>query len=99
MDTWTASIVDLSYPLALSCFWRLDVPSVISAVSVSDGGGPIEIGRGGCKSEDWDGFTKALMRAPPSTVMVVGPEAWPENGSVVNGGMGGNRWVLSGFLT
>lgn len=103
MDTWTASIVDLSYPLTLSCFWRLDVPPVVSMARVSAGVGP-GLGRGGisrdggCKKEDWDEFIRSLIRAPPSTVMVVGRETWPDNWSAVNVGTGG-MWILSGFLT
>jgi len=99
MDTWTASIEDLSYPLTLSCFWRLGVPPAISTASVSVGGGPeIEcrgISRaGGCKSEDWGEFTKSIVRAPPSA----GAETQPDNGPAVDVGTGGMR-VLSGFLT
>ena len=94
IDTWTASIVDLSYPPMLSRFWRLDVPSAMSAASVSAGGGP-GIGHGGisreggCKSEDWDEFTRSLIRALPSTVIVVGPDTRPVDGSIGNEGMGG----------
>jgi hypothetical protein len=93
MDTWTASIVDLSYPLMLSCFRRLDDQSVISAARASAGGGP-GIGRGGmsreggCGSEDWDEFARSLMRALPSTVIVAGPESWPVDRSM-NVGRGG----------
>lgn len=102
-DIWTASIVDLSYPLVLSCFWRLDVPTVVSATSVWAGGCPgMERSgaslKGNCGSEDWDEFARSLIREVPSTVIAVGPEHWPVDGSVMDVGMGG-IWDLIGSLT
>lgn len=102
MDTWTASIVDLSYPLTLSRFCRLEVASVIPVASASAGGGPGTgcggISReGGWESEDWDEFAKSLMRLFPSTVIVVEPENWPVC-VPVNVGIGGMLFLL-GFLT
>jgi len=73
-------------------FSSLDDHSVISAARASAGGGP-GIGRGGisreggCGSDDWDEFARSLMRALPSTVIVVGPENWPVDRSM-NVGMG-----------
>ena len=101
-DTWTASIVDLSYPPMLSCFLRLDVLEAISAARLSGSGGP-GMGRGGTsregggESEDWDEFGRPLMSAFPSIVMVVGSGIWPNDGKE-DEGIGG-AWVLFGFLT
>jgi len=98
-DTWTASIVDLSYPLTLSRLSRLDELEVISLARISaDGGpgiGPGGISReGGCESEDCDVFARPLMSTSPSAVIVVGPEVGPTHGV----GIGG-AWVLFSFLT
>lgn len=103
-DTWTASIVDLSYPLALSCFLRLDVPEVISAARSSASGGP-GVGRGGMsreggyESEDCEAFGRSPISVLPSTVIVVGSEGvGPIHGWMEDVGIGGG-WVLFGFLT
>lgn len=96
-DTWTASIVDLSYPLTLSRFSRLDTLDAISVARFSIGRGP-GMGRGGisrCESEDRDEFDKPLISASPSIVIVAGP------GIGLVGGVGGigGIWALFSFLT
>jgi len=101
-DTWTASIVDLSYTPVLSRLSRLDVLAAISAARLSTGGGP-GMGRGGisreggCESEDCDEFGRSLMRALPSTVIAVGSGIGPANEWADGIGMSGV--VLFGFLT
>jgi len=100
-DTWTASIVDLSYPLTLSRL--LFVRSTSSVVRVSAGGGPGvgpgEMSReGGCESEDCDEFGRSLRRVLPSTVIVVGSGIGPVDGWIGCVGIGCVR-VLFGFLT
>jgi hypothetical protein len=102
-DTWTASIVDLSYPPMLSCFLRLDVLDVSSAARDSAGGGP-GTGRGGisreggCESEDRDEFNRPPMRTLPSIVIVLGSGIGPTHGWVGDGGTGG-ICALFGFFT
>ena len=102
-DTWTASIVDLSYPLILSCFLRMEV-LVISAARSSGGGGPgtgrsVISREGGYESEDCEAFGRFLMSALPSTVIAEGSEeVWPIQGWIGDAGIGG-RGVLFGFLT
>jgi len=101
-DTWTASIVDLSYPLALSCFRRVDILEASSVARFSTDGGPgVKRGgisrEGGCESEVCDGFDRSLMRFP-SIVIVVGSGIGPIDGCVGDVGIGAT-WVLFGFLT
>ena len=102
-DTWTASIVDLSYPPMLSRSLRLDILEVTSAARSWAGEGP-GMGCGGMSreggywSEDCDGFERPLMSASPSIVIVVGSGIGRIGGLV--GGVGtGGTWVLFGSLT
>ena len=102
-DTWTASIVDLSYPLALSRLSRLDVLAVISLERFSADRGPgTGFGglsrEGGCESDDCDAFDRPLMSASPSTVMVRGPECGPVHMYVGGVGICGGLALFS-FLT
>jgi len=102
-DTWTASIVDLSYPLMLSCFLRSVALEVSAVARFSTDGGP-GVGRGGIsreggwESEACDEFDRSLMRLLPSIVIVVGSRIGPIDGCVGDVGIG-DTWVLFGFLT
>ena len=102
-DTWTASIVDLSYPLTLSRLSRLDVLEVISPARFSADRGPgVGFGgisrEGGCESDDCDAFDRPLISASPSTVTVRGPGGGPIHWYVGGVGIGGALALFS-FLT
>ena len=87
----------------LSCFLRLDIPEASSVVRESAGGGPgVGLGvisrEGGCKNEDCDKFGIFIIRASPSTVIVVGSETGSIGGWIGDAGMSG-AWDLFGLLT